>query len=83
MAEYLSMLWLQGTFVTVGLPDEPLPTMNAMVFMGNAAKLGSSHIGSKKECLEMLDLVKRKNIKPWFVQFFPICCEVLRIQFMP
>lgn len=33
--------------------------------MGTGSKMGTSHIGSKKEVLEMLDLVAEKGIKPW------------------
>jgi alcohol dehydrogenase (NADP+) len=67
LQEYLSMLWVQGNFVMVGLPEDVLPPVKPDIFMSNAGKMGASHIGSKKEVLEMLDLVAKKGIKPWFV----------------
>lgn len=63
--EYLSMLWIGGSFITVGLPDEPLPEVNVFSLMPNAAKIGSSHIGSKVEALEMLQIAADQGIKPW------------------
>lgn len=65
LAEFLSMLWIHGNFIMVGLPEDPLPPIEASVFMSTGSKMGSSHIGSKKEVLEMLDLVAEKGIKPW------------------
>jgi alcohol dehydrogenase (NADP+) len=59
------MLWIHGSFITVGLPEDPLPGVMAFTLMANGCKLGSSHIGSKKEVAEMLALVAEKNIKPW------------------
>lgn len=68
MAEYLSMLWVGSSFICVGLPDEPLPAIPVWAFLNNAAKLGSSHIGSKVEALEMMQLAADKGIKPWYAQ---------------
>jgi alcohol dehydrogenase (NADP+) len=59
------MLDIHGRFVIVGLPDEPLPGFNAMSLLGNGAFLGGSHIGSKKECIQMLQLAADKGVKPW------------------
>ena len=61
------MLWIQGNFIMVGLPEDDLPPVQPNIFMANAGKMGASHIGSKKEVLEMLDLVAKKGIKPWYV----------------
>lgn len=66
--DYLSTLWVHGAFITVGLPDatSPLPTLHPMqAFAGNGCLLGGSHVGSKKECLEMLELARTKNVRPW------------------
>ncbi|KAA1476357.1 GroES-like protein [Dentipellis sp. KUC8613] len=65
ITEYLSMLDLHGKFITVGLPDEALPGASAAAFASNGCFFGGSHIGSKKEALEMLDLAAKKGIKPW------------------
>jgi len=79
LAEFLSMLWVHGNFIMVGLPEQPLPEIDANVFMGNGSKMGSSHLGSKKEVLDMLDLVAEKNIKPW-IQEAPMkdCGKIVR-----
>ncbi|KZT30367.1 NADPH-dependent alcohol dehydrogenase [Neolentinus lepideus HHB14362 ss-1] len=64
LADYLSMLWVHGKFVMVGLPDEPLPSMKAFDFLCGAF-LGGSHLGNKKEAVEMLQFAAAKNIRPW------------------
>ncbi|KDQ58536.1 hypothetical protein JAAARDRAFT_34354 [Jaapia argillacea MUCL 33604] len=62
---YLSMLWVHGRFITVGLPDKPLPQLRAFDFAPNGCFLGGSHIGNKKEAVAMLKLAAEKGIKPW------------------
>lgn len=67
IAQYLSTININGEFHNVGLPDQPLPQFKAQVFASNGAKMGGSHIGSKKEALEMLQLASKiyeKGIKP-------------------
>lgn len=65
--EFLSMLYVHGRFVTVGLPDkdEPLPTLHAFDLVPNGCFVGGSAIGCKKECMQMLKLAADKGIKPW------------------
>ncbi|PCH43607.1 GroES-like protein [Wolfiporia cocos MD-104 SS10] len=67
LGDYLSMLFVHGTFITVGIPDadNPLPQLHPFNFAGNGCVLGGSHVGSKKECLEMLELARKKNVRPW------------------
>ena len=67
LKEFLSMLYVHGRFVTVGLPDadEHLPTLHAFDLVPNGCFIGGSAIGSKKECMEMLALAAKKGIKPW------------------
>ncbi|KAI0768847.1 GroES-like protein [Trametes elegans] len=67
LGNYLSMLYIHGCFITVGLPDsgDPLPTLHAFDLVPSGCMLGGSKIGSKKECLEMLELARSKDIKPW------------------
>lgn len=59
------MLDVHGKFITVGLPELPLPQLKAFDFIPNGCFIGGSHIGSKKECLAMLNLAAEKGIKPW------------------
>ncbi|KAI9832291.1 MAG: hypothetical protein M1819_004469 [Sarea resinae] len=62
---YLSTLVVNGTFHHVGIPDQaarPAP-LGAGAYMGGGWKVGASHIGSRREMLEMLQLVSRKGIE--------------------
>lgn len=54
-----------GSFITVGLPDNNFPSLSPFTFAPNGSKLGGSHIGSKVEALQMLQLAADKGIKPW------------------
>ena len=67
LGDFLSMLYVHGRFVTVGLPDadDPFPPVHAFNFAPNGCLMGGSHIGNKKECLEMLELARSKGVKPW------------------
>ncbi len=61
---YMGTLAVNGEFHNVGLPDKPLPEIMAQQFTSNGSKIGGSHIGSKKEALEMLKLASEKNLHP-------------------
>ncbi|KAI0701103.1 GroES-like protein [Cytidiella melzeri] len=65
--EFLSMLYVHGRLINVGIPDmdKPLPTMHAFDLVPNGAYISGSRIGSKQECLEMLQLAATKGVKPW------------------
>jgi len=65
LESYLSMLDLHGKYISVGLPDKPFPPITPFTFVSNACFFGGSHIGSKKEALQMLALAAEKGIKPW------------------
>jgi alcohol dehydrogenase (NADP+) len=58
----MGTLKVHGEFHNVGLPDEPLPTLNSFDFPTNGAKLSGSHIGSRQEMLAML--AAEKGIQP-------------------
>ena len=62
------MLKVHGKFITVGLPDADLPPLNCFTLLKNGCFVGGSHIGSKKECLEMLKIAAEKQIRPWSVK---------------
>jgi alcohol dehydrogenase (NADP+) len=64
----MSTLAVNGEFHNVGLPDKPLPEIMAQQFTSNGSKIGGSHIGSKKEALEMLKLASEKNLHPMIEQ---------------
>ncbi|KAH9849260.1 GroES-like protein [Lenzites betulinus] len=63
----LSMLYVQGRYITVGLPpmDEPLPGIHPFFLARNAASIGGSLLGSKADAVAMLELAAEKNIVPW------------------
>ena len=67
LGDFLSMLYVHGRFVTVGLPDtdDPLQPVHAFSFVSNGCLMGGSKIGSKDDALEMLELVRAKGIRPW------------------
>ncbi|KAH9947617.1 GroES-like protein [Amylocystis lapponica] len=67
MGDYLSMLFVHGKFISVGIPDsdDPLPSLHPFDFASNGCLIGGSKIGSKKDCLEMLELARAKGVKPW------------------
>ncbi|KAF8200233.1 NADPH-dependent alcohol dehydrogenase [Pholiota molesta] len=67
----MSTLTVGGRLIMVALPDENLPSMNAFQFSKNACLLGGSHIGSKKEVLQMLDLAVKKGVKS-YVEMLPM-----------
>lgn len=71
LSDYFGTLKVMGRFHTVGLPDEPLPTLDAKDFVSNMCYLGASHLGNRPEMLSMFDLVSKHNIKTW-VQTIPI-----------
>lgn len=71
LKKYLSTLKVMGTFHNVGMPEDALPELHFQDFAANQAYIGTSHIGNRKEMLEMLDLVSKKNIKSW-IQEIPI-----------
>ncbi|KFY69065.1 hypothetical protein V496_00559 [Pseudogymnoascus sp. VKM F-4515 (FW-2607)] len=64
LADIMGTLKVHGEFHNVGLPDEPLPTLNAFAFATNGAKLSGSHIGSRQEMLAMLALAAEKGVQP-------------------
>lgn len=60
----LSVLKTEGRIVSVGMPEDQIK-LRVQDLAGKGAFLGSSHIGSKVEALEMLKLAAEKDIKPW------------------
>jgi alcohol dehydrogenase (NADP+) len=54
LSPYLHMLLVNQSFITVGLPDEPLPSLSPFTFAPNGCTLGGSKLDSKVEATEML-----------------------------
>lgn len=73
---YLSLLDVHGRWVSVGLPEGDGIQVRNQSFLGNGCFFGSSHLGSRKEVLAMLQLAADNNIRPW-VEEVPISAENL------
>ena len=67
---------IHGRWNSVGLPSGDVK-VNNFDFLSNGCFIGSSHLGSRREMLEMLDLVAEKGIKSW-VEEIPISREGLQ-----
>lgn len=64
LATIMSTLKVHGRLICVGMPEDVFK-VRIQNLAGNGCLLGSSHIGSKKEALQMLELAAEKNIQPW------------------
>ncbi|PWY98459.1 GroES-like protein [Testicularia cyperi] len=64
LASILSTLKVHGRLICVGMPEDVFK-VRIQNMAGNGCLMGSSHIGSKKEALQMLALAAEKNIHPW------------------
>lgn len=65
LTKYLSMMDVHGRWVSVGLPEEAGQEVKAQNLIANGVLIGASHLGSRKEMLEMLQLAADKGIKSW------------------
>lgn len=71
LGKYLSMMDVHGHFVSVGLPEDSGNMVHAKDLISNGVLMGASHIGNRKETIEMLQLAADKGIKS-MVQTIPI-----------
>ena len=74
--EYLSMLNVHGRWNSVGMPGGEGITIRNQDFTGNGCAISSTHLGSRKEMLEMFQLAADKGIHSW-VEEIPISKEGL------
>ncbi|KAI0828897.1 GroES-like protein [Trametes gibbosa] len=67
LPDILSMLYVQGRYITIGLPaaDDPLPGLHPFVMAQNGSSVGSSFLGSKGDAVAMLELAAEKKVVPW------------------
>jgi alcohol dehydrogenase (NADP+) len=63
MAAYFSLLDINGTFHTVSISDKEFPPLRMQDMMGNGCSIAVSHIGSREEVQEMLQLAAKLDIK--------------------
>lgn len=52
-------------FGSVGMPNSPLPTIRATDFLANGCTMGATHIGNRREALEMLELAAKNKVRSW------------------
>lgn len=57
------------SFVYVGIPEANLSELPPRLMIGNNSAIRGSNTSSKKDILEMLELVKSKGIKSWVEEF--------------
>ncbi|KAK1150021.1 hypothetical protein N8T08_003579 [Aspergillus melleus] len=65
LSGYLRLLKLDGTFVQVGAPEQPLPALTAWSLIQKSVKVTGSSIGSPEDIREMLRLAAEKRVVPW------------------
>lgn len=71
LARYLSLLDVHGRWISVGLPEGAGHEVKTNTFMSNGCLIGASHLGSRKEMIQMLQLAADKGLKSW-VEEIPI-----------
>ncbi|KAF3017172.1 hypothetical protein E8E14_011858 [Neopestalotiopsis sp. 37M] len=76
LSAYLSLLDVHGKWVSVGMPEEATLTIRPQDLAGNGCFIGATHLGSRREMLDMFQLAASKNISSW-VETVPINAENL------
>lgn len=77
LGKYLSMMDVHGRFVSVGLPEDAGNMVHAKDLIANGVLMGASHIGNRKETIEMLQLAADKDLKA-MVEEIPISEDGLK-----
>ncbi|RYP21250.1 hypothetical protein DL765_002389 [Monosporascus sp. GIB2] len=73
---YLSLLDVHGKWISIGFPEEAELKIRPQDLNPNGCLIGASHLGSRKEMLEMFRLVDEKGIRSW-VETVPLSAENL------
>ncbi|KAI1799534.1 GroES-like protein [Daldinia bambusicola] len=76
LSGYLSLLDVHKKWISVGLPEGEGMRVKAMDLVRNGCLIGASHLGSRREMLEMFQLAADKGIKGW-VETVPLSAENL------
>ncbi|UZP43729.1 hypothetical protein NXS19_011541 [Fusarium pseudograminearum] len=77
LSEYLSLLDIHGHWNSVGLPGGDGIEIRNQDFITNGCYIGTSHLGSRREMLEMLQLAADKGLKSW-IEEIPISTKGLQ-----
>lgn len=62
---YIALLDVHARWVSVGLPEGEGIKIRNQSFLANGCLIGASHLGSRRETLEMLQLAADKGIRTW------------------
>lgn len=65
LKEYLGLLSPRGRFCQVGIPEKPLPQLDAMELVLNGTSIGFSDSASPANIRRMLILAAEKGIEAW------------------
>jgi len=65
LTSYLSLLDVHGRFISVGMPEGAGMQVRAQDLSFNGVLMGASHLGSRREMIEMLQLAADKGVKSW------------------
>lgn len=76
LSGYLSLLDVHGKWISVGLPEDANLSIKPQDLLSSGCLIGASHLGSRREMLEMFQLAADKGIKSW-VETVPISAENL------
>jgi alcohol dehydrogenase (NADP+) len=77
LGKYLSLLDVHGHFISVGMPEDAGNRIHTKDLVSNGVLMGASHIGNRKETIEMLQLAADRGLKS-MVQEIPISEEGLK-----
>ncbi|KAI1337894.1 alcohol dehydrogenase-like protein [Xylariaceae sp. FL0016] len=76
LSAYLALLDVHGRWVSVGMPEEATLKITPQDLNPNGCLIGASHLGSRREMLDMFKLAADKGIKSW-VEEVPISADNL------
>jgi alcohol dehydrogenase (NADP+) len=77
LKSYLSLLDVHGKWIIVGMPEGAGQEVRSQDLAFNGVLIGASHLGSRRETLQMLQLAADKGLKSW-VEEVKISAEGLK-----
>lgn len=63
LGKYLSLLDVHGRWISVGMPEEEGQLIKAQNLVSNGVLIGATHLGSRRETLDMLKLAAENNLQ--------------------
>ncbi|KAF5329857.1 hypothetical protein D9611_013401 [Ephemerocybe angulata] len=71
LSDIFATLKVHGRCIMLALPDGALPPIQPFSLIASGVLLGGSHIGSKAEIVEMLDLAAKEGVKS-YIEMLPM-----------